>query len=174
MAGRKQTGFTLIEMIASMLLLAVLAAAAIPFMSNGVQTYNSTADGLQTISKLRYASERLARELREIRHNGTGYDISTSVTASGNAIRFRKSDLEWVNVNTNAPNLTMNYETLASGADFILSDDLTSINFDYYRIDGVNSPTSNVDVAFIEFELVLNSNGASYSQRTRIALRNRP
>lgn len=174
MAGRNETGFTLIEMITSMLLLAVLAAAAVPFMSNGVQAYNSTANGLQTISKLRYASERLARELREIRHNGTGYGISTSVTTAGNDIRFQKSDLEWVNINTNAPNLTMNYENLASGADFILSDGLTSVTFNYYRNDGINPPTSAIDVAYIEFELVLNSNGTSYSQRTRVALRNQP
>ncbi len=174
MPERNEKGFTLIEMIASMLLLAVLAAAAVPFMSNGVQAYNNTANGLQTISKLRYASERLARELREISHNGAGYDITTPVTTPGNDIRFRKSDLEWVNINTNAPNLTMNYENLASGTDFILSDGLTSINFDYYRNDGINTPTSATDVAYIEFELVLNSNGISYAQRTRIALRNRP
>jgi prepilin-type N-terminal cleavage/methylation domain-containing protein len=174
MNQRNEKGFTLIEMVASMTLLAVLAAAAVPFMSNGVQAYNNTASGLQAVSKLRYASERLVRELREIRHNGANYDITTPVTTAGNDIRFRKSDLEWVNINTNAPNLTMNYETLASGADFILSDGLTSINFDYYRNDGANSPLGTADVAYIEFELVLNSNGASYSQRTRVALRNRP
>jgi hypothetical protein len=157
-----------------MTLLAVLAATAVPFMRNGVQAYNNTASGLQTVSKLRYASERLARELREIRHNGTGYDITTSVTIAGNNIRFRKSDLEWVNISTNASNLTMSYEALAGGADFILSDGLTSINFDYFQNDGASTPTGTANVAYVEFELVLDNNGVNYSQRTRVALRNQP
>jgi hypothetical protein len=96
------------------------------------------------------------------------------VTAAGNNIRFRKSDLEWVNINTNTPNLTMNYESLAAGADFILSDGLTSIDFDYFQSDGTATPTGPGDIAYIEFELVLDSNGVSYSQRTRVALRNKP
>lgn len=174
MIGKSDKGFTLIEMVATMMLLAILAASAVPFLSNGAKAYNRTASGLQTASKLRYASERLARELREIRHNGIDYDISTSVTAAGNSIRFRKSDLEWVNINANTPNLTMNYESLASGSDFILSDGLTSIDFDYFQSDGTATPTGPADIAYIEFELVLDSNGVSYSQRTRVALRNKP
>lgn len=169
-----ENGFTLMEMVITLTLIAILAGIAVPFMGNAAQAYNSTTNGLQTVDKLHYASERLVRELREIRHNGVNYDITTSVTTAGSNIRFRKSDLEWVNIKTNAPNLTMNYEALATGTHFTLSDGLTSITFDYFQSDGTSIPTGSGNVAYIEFELVLNNNSVNYSQRTRVALRNQP
>ena len=173
MRCRNEKGFTLIEMVVSMTLLAVLAATAVPFMRNGVQAYNDTASGLQTVGKLRYASERLARELREIQRDGIGnFDIATPVNVSGNNITFRKSDGVEVIISDAAPVVNMRYDTLGN-TDFILTDEVTSIVFSYYLNDGINQANNTSDVAYIDFELILN-NGSSYSQRTRVALRNQP
>ena len=173
MAGQSERGFTLIEMVTTMTLLAVMAAAAVPFMSNGTQAYNNTTRGLQTVSKLRYASERLARELREIQRDAGGnFDIATPVNVPGNNITFRKSDGVEVIVSDAAPVVNMRYSTLGN-SDFILTDELTSITFSYYLADGITPATATSDVAYIEFELVLN-NGNNYHQRTRVALRNQP
>ena len=166
-------GFTLMELIVTMIVVGLMTSFAVPYMSNGVRAYNDTAAALQTVSKLRYTSERIARELREIRNVGGNYDITTPVTAPGNTIVFTKSDGIQVTISDTSPTVSLAYNTLAAGANFTLSDELTSIAFNYYQNDGISQPTGVANVAYIEFELVLN-NGNSYSQRTRVALRNRP
>lgn len=163
-------GFTLIELVATLLVLGLMTSFAVPYLSNGARVYNDTSAALQTVSKLRYASERMARELREIRNVGGSFDISTPVTGPGNSITFIKSDGVQVSVNDTAPTLSLTYDTLVG--NFPLTDELTSVTFNYYQADGVTQATGIGDVAYIEFELILN-NGNSYNQRSRVALRNR-
>lgn len=160
------------ELVATLIVLALMTSFAVPYLSNGVRAYNDTAAALQTVSKLRYASERMARELREIRNVGGNFDITTPVNASGNSITFFKTDGEQVTISDTAPTLSLAYWTLAGNANFTLSDELTSVTFNYYQADGTQATGSN-NVVYIEFELILN-NGNSYSQRSRVALRNRP
>jgi len=165
-------GFTLIELVATLLVLGLMTSFAVPYLSNGVRVYNDTSAALQTVGKLRYASERMARELREIRNVGGNFDIVTPVNVPGNSIAFIKSDGVQVSVSGTAPTLSLAYNTLAGNANFPLTDELTSVTFNYYQADGVTQATGIGDVAYIEFELILN-NGNSYSQRSRVALRNR-
>jgi MSHA biogenesis protein MshO len=168
-------GFTLMELVVVLIVLGLMTSFAVPYMSNGVRAYNDTAAALQTVSKLRYASERIARELREINSVGGNFSITTPVTTTGNNITFTKWDgvqFVQVTISDTAPTLSLAYDTLASGANFTLSDEVTSISFNYFQNDGVTQATGINNVAYIEFELILN-NGNSYSQRTRVALRNR-
>lgn len=167
-----EKGFSLIELVAAMALLAVLAGLAVPFVSNGVRAYNDTTANLQTAGKLRYASERITRELRAISNTGGVYAISTPVNISGTSITFQKTDGTVVSITGSSPNVNLAYDTLASGAYFVLSDELANILFNYYQADGVSQANSAADVAYIEFELTLD-NGNTFRQRSRIALRNR-
>ncbi len=160
------------ELVATLIVLGLMTSFAVPYLSNGVRAYNDTAAALQTVSKLRYASERMARELREIRNVGGNFDITTPVSVSGNSITFFKADGEQVTISDTAPTLSLAYSTLAGNANFTLSDELTSVTFNYYQADGTQATGIN-NVVYIEFELVLN-NGNSYNQRSRVALRNRP
>lgn len=170
MIRSREKGFSLLELVVSMMVLALLAAIAVPFVSNGVRAYNSTSATLQTVGKLRYASERIARELREIRSVGGGYSIVTAVNAQGSAITFFKTDGTRVRITGSSPAVTLAYDTLAGDSDFVLTDEVTSLVFDYFTEDGLNA-SDNTDVAYIEFELVLD-NGSVLRQRSRIALRN--
>ena len=173
MTGYRQKGFTLMEIVVVLIVLGLMTSFAVPYMSNGVRAYNDTAAALQTVSQLRYASERIARELREVQRNIAGnFDITTPVTGPNNTITFRKSDGEQVTIGDAAPILSLAYDTSFPGATFTLSDELTSITFNYYQSDNTQATGAN-NVAYIEFELVLN-NGNTYNQRTRVALRNRP
>lgn len=174
MQRHSQTGFSLMEMVIALVLVGILAGIAAPYMSNGVQAYNATSAGLQTVDKLRYASERIARELREIQRNGSGnFAISTPVNVSGDSISFTKTDGDTVTVSAAAPTLNLSYAALNGDTPYVLTDQLTGITFSYYQNDGSSAATNTGDVAYIEFEIVLN-NGSSYSQRSRVALRNQP
>jgi hypothetical protein len=119
------------------------------------------------------ASERLVRELREIRRDPllpANYDT----TIAANPLVFTKSDGETVTINAAAPLLTLAYDSVSTATPYTLTDEVSSITFTYLQSDGVTAATNSSNVAFIEFELVLTRNGNSYPQRSRIALRNQP
>ena len=166
-------GFTLMELVVTLIVLALMTSFALPFMSNGVRAYNDTSAGLQTLGKLRYASERLVRELREVNNTGGGFDIASPLVQNTNSITFRRSDGVTVAVSDGTPLLLMSYDNVAAGAPFPLTDELSSIGFNFYRSDGVTPATAVDNLAYIEFEIVLN-NGNTFAQRSRVALRNRP
>jgi len=171
MRRRPCHGFTLMELVLSMTVLALLASVAAPYLSNGVRAYNSTAASLQTVGNLRYASERIVRELRDIDNVGGSFAIATPVNGTGNSIIFTKADGVTVTLSAAASDLQISYDLLAGGTAFTLADELVSLTFNYFRSDGLQASTTG-DVAYIEFEIVLD-NGNSYTQRGRVALRNK-
>ena len=172
MAGNASKGFTLMEMVIVLTMLAIMAAVAGPYLSNGMRAYNDSASAVHTLSKLRLASERLVREIREIRGDGAGnYDITLPLSAG--ALEFFKSDGERVSINGAGAQLTLTYASIAGGAPFTLSDQLSSVTFSYLTSAGMPY-TSIADLGIIEFELVLTHAGNEYRQRSRVALRNQP
>jgi len=171
MTKRPQNGFTLVEMVAALTVLALLAAIAGPLIANGVRAYNDSASAVHTLGKLRLASERLLREIREIRRDGSGnFDISLPLSST--TLQFFKTDAGQVTVSSAAPLATLAYAGIVGTP--ILSDEVNTLSFSYFQADGSLPANDNTDVAFIEFELVLTHAGNNYAQRSRAALRNQP
>lgn len=168
-APDRHRGFTLMEMVLTLTVLAVLATVAAPYLSNGVTAYNDTAGALETVGKLRVVSERLVREIREIGRDGGG-NFAITVPLSGTNLQFIKLDGEQVTVSEVAPLAHLAYASVAGTPTLV--DEVTSLTFNYWRADGLTPATDNSDVAFIDFELVLTHAGNGYRQRSRIALRN--
>jgi len=172
MSSRGAKGFTLMEMVIVLVMLGLMAAIAGPYLSNGMRAYNDSAAAVHTLSKLRLASERLVREIREVRRDAAGnYDVTLPLTSG--ALEFVKTDGEQVSIGDAGAQLTLAYSSVAGGAPFTLSDELASITFTYLKADGTPY-TSVADLRIIEFELVLNHAGNDYRQRSRVALRNQP
>lgn len=172
MASRlRQGGFTLIEMIITLLVLSILGAAAGYALSNGALAFVDSSDAIHTLGKLRVANERMAREIREIRRDPVTpalYDISTM---NASTLAFNKTDGTGVTLGAAPPLVTLAYSSPAG--THTLTDEVSALNFTYYKADGT-AATGNGDVAFVEFELVLSHAGNLYPQRTRVALRNQP
>lgn len=163
-------GFTLIEMVVAIVIIGVLAIATIPVLTGGVRTYVTTTTSLITLSKMRYATERMAREIRHVRRNpGTpaNYDISTMTATS---LVFVKSDGNTVSITRALPNITLGYSTPAASST--LSDQVSGLTFRYFTIDGVTVTALPALVAFVEIELAMIEDGATLTQRTQVALRN--
>ncbi len=167
----RQQGFTLMELIIGLMILAVLGAAAGYGLANGALAFVNTTDAVHTLGKLRYASERMAREIREIRRDPvapTLYDVSTMTPT---VLAFTKTDGTGVTLSAAPPLATLSYSSPAG--THVLTDEVGTLTFAYYQADGGTAATGDWDLAFVEFELVLTRGGNSYPQRSRVALRNR-
>ena len=166
----RQGGFTLLELVIGLVVLALLGAAAGYGLIGGTLAFTNTADGIQTLGKLRYASERMAREVREIRRNPGNPAVYDIATMTATTLAFTKNDGVTVTLTSAPPQARLAYST-PSGTH-TLTDEVSSLAFTYLQTDGTTTATGNADVGFIEVELVLARNGNNYPQRTRVALRN--
>jgi prepilin-type N-terminal cleavage/methylation domain-containing protein len=164
-------GFTLVEMLMVVVLIGVLAGLTAPIISQGLTASNMTSSSLQTLEKLRYATERLAREIRQIDYNGAGYNIS-QMTA--NRITFVKNSDGAVTVDASLTGSVLSLGYSSPAVTAILTDEVSALNFSYLNASG-SVTASTADLAFVEISLtLLNPNtSAVYSQRTRVALRDR-
>ena len=168
-----QRGFTLIEWVISLIVIGILAMVGLPILSSSTRAYSATQEGLSTLSKLRYATERMAREVREVRRNPslpTEYDIAKMSAAT---FKFTKTDGVEVTLSAAPPVLTLGYSTPAVTPAPALTDRVDTQAFKYYKADGVTETTSKSEVAFVEINLALKLNAAVYPQRTRMGLRNK-
>ncbi|MGM7318129.1 PilW family protein [Idiomarina sp. ST10R2A5] len=77
---RAQRGFTLIELIIVIVLLAIVAGFSFQFIGIGAQMFSTGAERLQTIEKSRFAIERVTREVRGA--------VPNSVRVSGQCLEF--------------------------------------------------------------------------------------
>lgn len=167
----RKNGFTLIELIIAIVVIGIIAAAATPVMVKSMDAYNATLNVAITLDKLRYASERMAREIREAT-SGT-FDMNTT------APRFNRDDYAGtintpraVSIARAGGAVNLSYNNPAVTPTPVLTDQSTDLRFAYYDIDNVVT-TNPAAVRYVEINLTLAANGQSYSQRTRVALRNR-
>ncbi len=75
-------GFTLIELVISTVVIGIMAMALSPLMLSSLNAYDNTLGNLVLLDKLRYATERLAREIRGVQYAS---NTSTSTTDCGDS-----------------------------------------------------------------------------------------
>lgn len=169
----RAAGFSLIELVVSIVVLGLLAAATAPIFSSSMRAYVESDAHLTTLSKARYATERIAREVRAVRYDTTNsrYDFGT---ISATSMTFTKQDATTVTITAAGANLNFTYAP--PGVTSPLTDELSSVNFRYCTALQ-NPPTCNATaatVASVEVSLTLTNRGATHTQRVRVALRNQP
>jgi prepilin-type N-terminal cleavage/methylation domain-containing protein len=67
-ASHPARGFTLIELIIVTVIMGIMATALVPLTVNSLRAYRETVEDVEVIDKLRYATERLAREVRQVQY----------------------------------------------------------------------------------------------------------
>lgn len=178
-------GFSLIELIITIVVLAILGAAGITMLVDTHSTARKVDAGNTSSAQARYALERLAREIREIKFDSTNLRYCIDTMMPNQLVFYKTSGTYNSTCATNANKVTITF----SGSDLILdysapaaSNPLSrivatnpdgSVHLAYFTITDASTTQSN-DVRYVVITLTLTDpeNGQPLVQRTRVALRN--
>lgn len=166
---RGTRGWTLAELIMVMVIIGILAVFIGPVLLNAVKAYDRTQITVNTYAKMRYAMERMAREMAAVRRNPantTAFDVS-SMTATD--FTFIKEDGVQVTLTVAGTNLNVTYLGTGTG---LLADRVSALNFAYYRHDGATAAANATELEFVEVSMTISDGTTNYANRLRMALRN--
>lgn len=168
---RRIEGWSLIELILVIVVLGILAAFAGPVLLNAVRAYDTTQAAIATHAKMRYAVERMAREVREVRRQTTdaAFLDFTSMTAASMA--FFKTDGTQVILNAAGTNVQLSYVGTAGA---VLTDQVQAGSFAvaYLQQDTVTPAATAASISFIQINLALTDGTNVFPGRVRVDLRN--
>ena len=184
-------GFTLLEMVLVIIILGVLAAFIAPILTAAVESYDHTSRNIELTINMRYAMERMSREIRTTRRdpaNSANYDIPS--IASSRKLDVCRADGTRISIEkpTGVSEVRLDYTTgfsstcsalpgvpartlvtgLAADADFALT---------YLQNDGTTPATDTANLAFIAITMTLTGTATDGSTPTlqsvtRVDLRN--
>lgn len=163
----KARGFSLIELVIVTIIIGITSAVLAPLMLSSMRAYDYTLGDLVVLDKLRYATERLAREIREIQYASstttpaTATDCNDSPVTTNrycisamtaNSLAFRRSYTDsagvvtWRNVTFGSTSsaVTLAYSDMSVTGAQVLTNELGSANnlaFAYYLQDGTTAAT---------------------------------
>jgi len=171
---------TLVELIIVIIVIGIMAAALAPLALSSLQAYNNTLGDVVVLDKLRYAIERLSREIREVNYNSsTGFAFANMGTHSMAFTRTFYDSSGVASTATVTIGNTGNAVTLAYSnppvAAQVLTDELDGnggLEFAYFTSDGVAQANDQKDVRIVQIKLTLMHNGNPYSQLTQMQLKN--
>lgn len=192
-----EQGFSLLELVVVMVLTATLAVAAMQPILSAFRARSAVATNLSAIDGLRYATERIVRELRQTRYNaqGSGFLLAPldPIAGSSNAsagLCFTRvgghagGTLASVAVRRNGKLATLDrvtYPGCTAVGPQTLADRVASLRFDYWSYGSDSTPVAlaltdsqfGTRLAFIDITMTANaSDGSPVSYRTRVVLRN--
>jgi len=175
---RRIEGFTLAELIMVIVILGILGAFIGPVVYNAIRSYDSIQKSTNTNAKLRYAMERIAREMRDVRRQITdsvALDIP-SMTASSMA--FFKTDGTRVVLNGVGNVVNLGYSIVANPAYSTLTGMLIdrvqagSFSLAYFEQGGTTLTASAASLSFVQVSMTLTDGAVMVPARLRVDLRN--
>lgn len=179
--ARCQRGFTVMELVITVVILGILAVVGTSMISDTFTTARVVNAGQSSANEARYAVERIARELREVSFvsDAAGYDITSTLSPSASSVSFNRSinnATVTVTITRTGSNLTLGYSSPATVST--LATQASNFTLDFLALNkltgAVSATTSKADVRFVVVSLTLNdaTSGQAITERTRVALRN--
>lgn len=181
----KMQGFTLVELILGIMLIGVLASALAPLAATSVRAYQTSQQKILAQDKLRYAMERMSRELREVSYTtASGFAfVGLPASSPSSSLTFQRAYFDTSGASSGAVTLTLALSgstlTLADsrysglGAQ-TLCDTVSSVRFNLLDEAGqVLASATPLNVYAVEIVVQLNASGANLTQATTVELKNR-
>lgn len=180
-------GFTLLEVVLVIIILGILVAFIAPILSTALQSYDHTSRNVEVLTNMRYAMERLAREIRAVRRdpaNSANYDIPS--IASTTKLDLCRADNTRVSIEKVGTEVRLDYAggfaatCTASGAGSTtrtLTSGVSALALSYLQNDGATAATDTANLAFIAIDMTLSGTATDGSTPTlqsviRVDLRN--
>jgi type II secretory pathway pseudopilin PulG len=180
---RRVEGLSLIELVLVIVILGILVAFVGPVLYNAMRSYAGIQIGVQTNAKVRYAMERISREMRDIRRQATDSTYLDIRGMSASSMAFFKTDGSRVVINVVGGNV-VNLEYLpAVGSTLtgMLLDQVQPGSFalSYLRQNNAaaatigTSPSSiTQQVSFVQVSMSIVDGTNAFPARLRVDLRN--
>ncbi len=166
--GKK--GFTIIELVITMVLIGIVAYIAADAMSTGFKAFFVTDNRKEALDQARIAMERMTREIRNLR------DSSSVTTSSATQFCFTNLDGTLINFNYQSPNIRREEGGACTvGSGQVLSTNISSFTpgFEYIRSNGTTDATfSSVNTKRIRITFTATVSGESVQLQSEVWLRN--
>jgi prepilin-type N-terminal cleavage/methylation domain-containing protein len=157
-------GFTLVEIVITIVLVSILAGIATMIIMQGVSIYSDEQNRSEVHYQARIALERMAREIRMIRSTA---DITTFT-----ATNLRFTDVSGTTLGFEWINLTRTLNRWNGASDDVLASGINPLVFSYFENDGVTPAVLVDDVWFVDIAMTSVQGLESLPMRTRVHPRN--
>jgi prepilin-type N-terminal cleavage/methylation domain-containing protein len=187
-AVKKSCGFTLVELVITIVLLGLLASVGTGMLSDSFSTTYMVNASQSNQAQARYAMERLVREIREIKYNSSTsqYCIDTISWAGSSSLTFKKmtatgvANLTPTDCSTEVTQVSISIiggTSLSLGGSTLLANVTSNPSnvplLTYYQADGsAATDAGNLSVIYITLTVTNPISGDNITLRSRVALRN--
>ncbi len=170
---RRVEGVTLTELILVIVILGILAAFVGPVLYNAMRAYDRAQVSSATHGELRYAMERMSREIREIRRNSTNAILLDVAPMTQSTLGFFRNDGTQVLISRTSSFVNMSYVPPGgSTLTGLLLDQVNGFSLAYFQPNATAVAASTSSLAFIQVSVSLvDSVGGTFAARQRIDLR---
>jgi prepilin-type N-terminal cleavage/methylation domain-containing protein len=179
---RRTEGFSMVELVLVIAILGILVVFVGPVLYNAMRSYAGIEVGTVTNAKVRYAMERIAREMRDIRRQTTNSAYLDISGMSASSMAFFQSD--GGRVVLNAVGGVVNLEYLPAGGSTLsgmLLDQVQPGSFalSYFQQNNAvattitaSPSTTTQQVSFVQVSMSIVDGSNTFPARLRVDLRN--
>lgn len=163
--NQKSDGFTLVEIVITIVLIGILSGVAAMIILQGVKAYSDEQSRSDVHYQARLAVERIAREARLIR---------SCADINGRPVNNPSSALSFTDISGNAVTFSIAGGNLSRGGD-ILAMGVNAQPFSFLDRNGAlvtDCGAAPNDIWFIEIDVTSTQGGESLQMRTRVHPRN--
>jgi len=175
---RRIEGFTLWELVMVIVILGILGAFVGPVAYNAIRSYDAVQKSTNTNAKVRYAMERIAREMRDIRRQVTDSAALDIPSLTASSMAFFKTDGTRVVLNGAGNVVNLAYSIVANPAYSTLTGMLVdqvqagSFSLAYFEQGGTTLTASAASLSFVQVSMTLTDGAVMVPARLRVDLRN--